>query len=205
MFKKLLLFILVSFGLSTEWGGSVSVRTPNDNIHPLDYEYSIKLEDTDGKLKYLFKRDWERELGTKYIDDVINFQHSIIKYFYYGVDYINKESKNIDYITYNVGADIGYFKAGVSFKEVEEGRFDPLLNLGLSAKADKKDLDNNPTISYIISVSVKSNMYDDNIINAKSEIKKWLTQKVNIFALYKHEYYNEKEDFQFKVGIGVKL
>jgi hypothetical protein len=23
--------------------------------------------------------------------------------------------------------------------------------------------------------------------------------------LYKHEYYNEKEDFQFKVGIGVKL
>ena len=205
MFKKLLLFILVSFGLSTEWGGSVSVRTPNDNIHPLDYEYSIKLEDTDGKLKYLFKRDWERELGTKYIDDVINFQHSIIKYFYYGVDYINKESKNIDYITYNVGADIGYFKAGVSFKEVEEGRFDPLLNLGLSAKADKKDLDNNPTISYIISVSVKSNMYDDNIINAKSEVKKWLTQKVNIFALYKHEYYNEKEDFQFKVGIGVKL
>jgi hypothetical protein len=23
--------------------------------------------------------------------------------------------------------------------------------------------------------------------------------------LYKHEYYNEKEDFQFKVGIGVIL
>jgi hypothetical protein len=23
--------------------------------------------------------------------------------------------------------------------------------------------------------------------------------------LYKHEYYNEQEDFQFKVGIGVKL
>ena len=205
MIKKLLLLTLVSFGLSTEWGTSVSVRTPNDDIHPLDYEYSIKLEDTEGKLKYLLKRDWERELGEKYIDDVVNFQHSIVKYVYYGIDYVNKESKNIDYITYNVGADIGYFKAGVSFKEVEEGRFDPLLNLALSTKKDIKDLDNNPNISYIIGVSIKSNIIDENIINIKSEVKKWLSKKVNIYGLYKHEYYNEKEDFQFKVGLGVKL
>ena len=205
MVKNILLAVLVSFGMATEWGTSASVRTPNDNIHPLDYEFSIKLEDTDGKLKYLLKRDWERELGTKYIDDVVNFQHSIIKYVYYGVDYVNKESKAIDYITYNIGADIGYFKAGVSFKEVEEGRFDPLLNLGLFTKADINDLDNNPKISYIISISAKSNMYDDNIINVKSEVKKWLSKKVNIFALYKHEYYNKQEDFQFKVGLGVKL
>ena len=204
MFKKLLLLTLVSFGLSTEWGTSASVRTPNDNIHPLDYEFSIKLEDTDGKLKYLFKRDWERELGTKYIDDVVNFQHSIIPYVYYGVDYVNKESKDIDYITYNMGADIGYFKAGVSFKEVDE-QYRPLLNLGFFAKADIKDLENTPKLSYIISVSIKSNIYDNNIINVKSEVKKWLSKRVNIFGLYKHEYYNEKEDFQFKVGLGVKL
>ena len=162
------------------------------------------MEDTDGKLKYLFKRDWERELGTKYIDDVVNFQHSIIKYVYYGVDYVNKESKEIDYITYNVGADIGYFKGGVAFQEIDE-KWSPLLNLGLSAKADIKDLENNPKISYIISVSIKSNIIDNNIINVKSEVKKWLSKKVNIYGLYKHEYYNEKEDFQFKVGLGIKL
>ena len=166
MIKKLLL-ILVSFGMATEWGGSVSVRTPNDDIHPLDYEFSIKLEDTDGKLKYLFKRDWERELGTKYIDDVVNFQHSIIKYVYYGVDYVDKESKEIDYITYNVGADIGYFKAGVSFKEVDE-QHRPLLNLGLYTKAEIKDLDNNPDISYIISISAKSDIGENHIVNIKS-------------------------------------
>ena len=45
----------------------------------------------------------------------------------------------------------------------------------------------------------------NNIINVKSEVKKWLSKKVNIFGLYKHEYYNQKEDFQFKVGVGVKL
>ena len=204
MIKKLLLLLLVSFGLSTEIGTSASVRTPNDNIHPLDYEFSIKLEDTDGKLKYLFKRDWERELGTKYIDDVVNFQHSIIPYVYYGVDYVNKESKNIDYITYNVGADIDDLKAGVSFQEIDE-KWSPLLNLGLYAKADIKDLENTPKLSYIISVSIKSNIVDNNIINVKSEVKKWLSKKVNIYGLYKHEYYNEKEDFQFKVGFGIKL
>ena len=63
MIKKLLFLILISFGMATEWGTSVSVRTPNDDSEPLDYELSIKLEDTEGKFKYLLKRDCERELG----------------------------------------------------------------------------------------------------------------------------------------------
>ena len=79
------------------------------------------------------------------------------------------------------------------------------MNIALSKKADIKDLDNNPNISYIISISSKSNLVDEHIINVKSEVKKWLTEKINVFGLYKHEYYNKQEDFQFKVGLGVKL
>ena len=201
---RFLILLLVSLGLSSEWGTSISVRTPNDNSEPLDYELSIKLEDTDGKFRYLLKRDWKRELGEKYIDDVVKIQHQALGHLYYGVDYVNKESKNIDYITYNIGATIDYFKAGVSFKVVED-EISPLLNLALSTKANIKDLDNNPKISYIIGISVKSDIGENNIINLKSEVKKWLSKKVNIYGLYKHEYYNEKEDFQFKVGIGIKL
>jgi len=58
-----------SSDLTSEWGSSISVRTPNDETKPLDYELSIKLNDTNGKFQYLLKRDWERELGEKYIDD----------------------------------------------------------------------------------------------------------------------------------------
>ena len=203
--NKILLVLLISLGLSTEWGTSVSVRTPNDSTQPLDYELSIKLDDNEGKFRYHLKRDWERELGEQYIDDVFKIQHQFLGHVYYGVDYVNKESKNIDYITYNVGATIGYFKAGVSFKKTDEYDLAPMLNLALSTKAEIKKLDNNPDISYIISVSVKSDIGDNNIINLKSEVKKWLSKRVNIFGLYKHEYYNEKEDFQFKVGVGVKL
>ena len=203
MIKKLLL-ILVSFGMATEWGSSISVITPNNDTHPLDYEYSIKLEDTDGNFQYHLKRDWERELGEKYIDDVANIHLSIIPYIFLGVDYVNKESKNIDYITYNIGATIDYFKAGASFKEIDN-KITPLLNLGFSTKATILDLDEKPDIEYNVTISVKSDIGENNIFNVKSEVKKWLTEKVNIFGLYKHEYYNEKEDFQFKVGIGVKL
>ena len=201
---RFLILLMLSLGLTSEWGTSVSVRTPNDETKPLDYELSIKLNDTNGKIQYLLKRDWERELGEKYIDDVIHLQHQVLGYMYYGVDYVNKESKNIDYITYNIGATIDYFKAGASFKEIDN-KITPLLNLGFSTKATILDLDEKPDIEYNVTISVKSDIGENNIFNVKSEVKKWLTEKVNIFGLYKHEYYNEKEDFQFKVGIGVKL
>ncbi len=201
---KFLILLLLSFGLSAEWGTSFSVRTANDDTQPLDYELSIKLNDTNGKFRYLLKRDWERELGEEYVDDIVNLQHQFLGHLYYGVDYVNKESKDIDYITANIGATIGWFKAGVSFKE-SDGEVSPLLNLALSTKADVKDLDGNPDITYLLSISAKSDISDNHIFNIKSEVKKWLTKRINVFGLYKHEYYNEKEDFQFKVGLGVKL
>ena len=181
--------LLLALILST----SVSVRTPNDDTKPLDYEFSVKGEKSKGNFTYNIKRDWERELGEKYIDDTFSFNHKF-KFLYYGIDYVNKESKDISYTTHNTGFQhpIG-LKVGVSVKEDT-----PLLSAGFSKKLKKDDLE------YNIGLSVKSNFEDDNIINVKSEVKKWYG-RFNIFGLYKHEYYNEKEDFQFKVGVGVKL
>ena len=191
---KFLILLMISLGFSTEWGTSFSVRTPNDNTKELDYEVSVKLEDTNGKFQYLLKRDWERELGEKYIDDVFKFSHTINDFIYYGVDYVSKESKDIFYTTYNFGIDDNGFKIGISVKDE-----DKLANLGYSKKLKKDDLE------YNVGLSFKSDLGENNIVNLKSEIKKWLTEKINIFGLYKHEYYNKQEDFQFKVGLGVKL
>ena len=193
MIKKLILITLLTFGLSNELSTSVSVRTPNDDDKPLDYEYSIKVEDTNDKFQYLLKRDWERELGEKYIDDIAKFSHKVGT-FYYGVDYVDKESKDIFYTTYNVGVHSNGFKFGLSVKDE-----DKLASVGYNKKFKKDDLE------YKIGISLKSNFDDSDILNIKSEVKKWFTKNINIFGLYKHEYYNNKEDFQFKVGIGVKL
>ena len=191
---RLLIVLLLSLGMATEWGSSISVRTPNDTEKDLDYEFSIKLEDTNGKIRYLLKRDWERELGEKYIDDVVKFSHQVYDGFYYGVDYVNKESKDIFYTTYNIGVTSNGVKIGVSVKEEVK-----LFSLGYSKKLKQDDLE------YNVGFSLKTDLNENNIVNLKSEVKKWLSKKVNVFALYKHEYYNTKEDFQFKVGLGVKL
>ena len=74
----------------------------------------------------------------------------------------------------------------------------PLLDIGFNRKLKNDD------IEYLVGISFKTDL-DENIINIKSEVKKWFTERVNIFALYKKEYYNTQEDFQFKVGVGVKL
>ena len=191
---RLLIVLLLSLGIATEWGSSISVRTPNDEDKELDYEFSIKIEDTNDKIRYLLKRDWERELGKKYIDDVVKFSHQVHDGFYYGVDYVNKESKDIFYTTYNIGVTSNGFKVGVSVKDDAK-----LASFGYNKKLKQDDLE------YNVGFSFKTDLDVNNIVNLKSEIKKWLSEKVNIFALYKHEYYNTKEDFQFKVGLGVKL
>ena len=186
--------LLLSLGMTSELGTSVSVRTPNDGNKPLDYEFSIKFEDTNDKIRYLLKRDWERELGEKYIDDVAKFSHQVLDNFYYGIDYVSKESKDIFYTTYNVGIHSNGVKFGLSIKDKVK-----LVNFGYDTKLKKDD------IEYNVGISFKSDLGENNIVNLKSELKKWLSEKINVFALYKHEYYNKQEDFQFKVGLGVKL
>ena len=180
--------------LSTVLSFSVSVRTPNDDTKPLDYEFSVKGEKSKGNFTYNLKRDWEREHGEKHTDDIANFSHNPYDAFYYGIDYVNKESKDIFYTTYNTGIQHSSgVKIGLSVKEDV-----PLLSAGFSKKLKKDDLE------YNVGLSFKSNFEDDDIYSIKSELKKWFG-KFNIFGLYKHEYYNKREDFQFKVGIGVKL
>ena len=186
MIKELLLSSIISF--------SVSVRTPNDDTKPLDYEYSVKAEKNEGKFTYYEKLDYERELGEKYLDFTGNYNYLFDNDLFIGLNYVDKESKDIYYTIYNLGwqSESG-FKVGLSVKDET-----PLLDVGFNKKFKQDDLE------YIVGLSLKSNI-DDNIFNIKSEVKKWFTEKVNVFALYKHEYYNEKEDFQFKVGVGVKL
>ena len=169
---------------------SLAVRTPNVQPNPDDYEISIGFTHPN----YHFNRQWERELGEKYIDDIVKFSHQVHDGFYYGVDYVNKESKDIFYTTYNIGVTSNGFKIGVSVKDEVK-----LFSAGFDKKLKQDDLE------YNVGFSLKTDLDENNIINLKSEIKKWLSKKVNVFALYKHEYYNEKEDFQFKVGLGVKL
>jgi len=173
---------------------SFSVRTPNDITKPLDYEVSFGVLNDNGNFTYNIKRDWERELGNEYIDDIFKCNINVDE-FYSGIDYIDKETKDISYATFNFGMKHkSGLKAGISLKDNST-----LFSTSFDKKIKKDDLE------YNIGLSVKTDMDDTHILNINSNIKKWFNKKFNIFGSYKHEYYNEKEDFQFKIGIGVKL
>ena len=70
---------------------SFAVRTPNVQPNPDDYEVSIGVSHT----SYYFNRQWERELGEKYIDDL--FWVKIDNSFYFKPEYMNKQSKGVKY------------------------------------------------------------------------------------------------------------
>ena len=233
MIKELLLSSILSF--------SISVRTPNDDTKPLDYEFMVKAEKIEGNLTYLIKRDWERELGEKYVDDIFNFNNKG-KYFYGGLDYVDKESKNIKYLTYNIGLNksIDYdntkflseeasaidrklatgllknnttFKIGLSISDLSiydddwnylkyyetDQKYDILLNVAVDTKLKCK------TIDYSAKKSSKNGLHNNNhIFIIDSEVKKWFGN-FNVFGSYKQEYFNNKSDSQYKVGVGIKL
>ena len=71
---------------------SFAVRTPNIQPNPDDYEISVGIEH-----KYFhINRQWERELGHKYVDDLVwfKFENGI----YWKPEYMNKESRGIKFL-----------------------------------------------------------------------------------------------------------
>ena len=88
--------------LATLIGLSFSVRTPNDDTKPLDYEIAVKSAKEAGKFQYFVKRDWERELGEAYIDTQFEITQKL-KPYYVGVKYMDKQSKNYQYSQARIG------------------------------------------------------------------------------------------------------
>jgi len=190
MFKELFLSSIISM--------SLSLKTSNDETKPHDYEFMIQTEKKNDNYSYYIKRDWERELGEKYIDNVVKVKHITQKNIYTGLDFINKESKNIDYLTLNAGYkfDIGV-QSGLSIKTGKNHSV-------LASISYDKDI-SGKNMEYFISSSLKSNLSNDHIYNMNVDVKKWLTENINLFVSAKYIYFDKKDDFQFKIGAGFKI
>ena len=71
---------------------SFSARTANVQPNPDDYEVSVGISNDNFHLN----RQWERELGEFYIDDLFWYKFDNVLYF--KPEYMNKESKNVKYL-----------------------------------------------------------------------------------------------------------
>ena len=73
--------------------GSYSIRTPNVQPNPDDYEVSVGVESSN----FYVNRQWERELGKLYTDDIIWLLYNKNR-LYLKPEYFNKESRGVTYL-----------------------------------------------------------------------------------------------------------
>ena len=72
--------------------GSFAARTSNVQPNPDDYEISVGLNHEN----FYINRQWERELGEPYIDDLIWLK--LDNQIYFKPEYMNKQSRDVKYL-----------------------------------------------------------------------------------------------------------
>ena len=190
MIKELFLASIIST--------SLSVKTSNDDTKQYDYEFMVMSEKNTDNFSFFVKRDWERELGEKYIDNVVKIKYITAKNIYTGIDLIDKESKGIEYSTLNAG-----YKFNNGLQSGGSVKIDSETSILASISYDRRIEEEKTT--YVFSSSIKSDLKSESIYNLNIDIRRWINERVNLFAMGKYIYFDGSEDFQFKVGAGVKI
>ena len=111
---------------------SFAVRTPNVQPNPDDYEVSIGLTNKN----FHINRQWERELGEFYLDDIVWFK--LENGVYFKPEYMNKESHDVRYFKMdwrNKWKDITYgFTSRNDDEDVFSQNFETFFSFGMSKK-----------------------------------------------------------------------
>tara|TARA_R100000008_G_C3578641_1_gene166928 strand:- start:1478 stop:2062 length:585 start_codon:yes stop_codon:yes gene_type:complete len=180
---------------------SFAMRTPNVQPNPDDYELSLGMTH-----KYFHvNRQWERELGTKYIDDLVWFKFEDGVYF--KPEYMNKESQNVKYLKLDWRRAIFGITAGLTTRSTDETLkvYETFASVGMSKK--KKYGEN-------VEVEATFDGYfppDENGENTTFEFEdkfkvSWkLTDKIRLYNVGEISRLKGQDYYKAKIGIEVTL
>ena len=96
---------------------SFAARTPNVQPNPDDYEVSIGLSHEN----YHINRQWERELGSFYVDDLLWLKFDNVLYF--KPEYMNKESRSVKYLKIDSRRSWGDWSFGFTSRNDDDNVF----------------------------------------------------------------------------------
>ena len=120
--------------------GSFAARTPNVQPNPDDYEISVGLNHEN----FHINRQWERELGEPYIDDLFWYKFDNVLYF--KPEYMNKESKDVKYL------------------KIDSRRAWGDWTFGFTSRNDDEDVFSKNFVTFVsFGTSKKKNYYDDKV------------------------------------------
>tara|TARA_X000001382_G_C3132635_1_gene166927 strand:- start:286 stop:876 length:591 start_codon:yes stop_codon:yes gene_type:complete len=182
---------------------SFGVRTPNVQPNPDDYEVSIGV----GHDSYYFNRQWERELGTKYIDDLfwVKFDNGV----YFKPEYMNKESKSVKYMKLDWRRSWKGVSVGVTTRSTDETLkvYESFGSMGYSNKKtywEKVDLEF--TFDGYLPPDENGDTEMDNFeYENKFKVSWKLTDKVRLYNLGEISELKGTQFYKGKIGIEISL
>ena len=179
--------------------GSFAARTPNVQPNPDDYEISVGLNHEN----FHINRQWERELGEPYIDDLFWYKFDDILYF--KPEYMNKESKGVKYLKIDSRKAFGDWSFGFTSRnddgDVFSRNFVTFISFGMSKKKkyfnDKIEVE--ATFDGYFPPSEEEGR-DTFEFEDKFKVSWKLTDKVRIYNLGEISKLQGKEFYKAKIG-----
>ena len=180
---------------------SFAIRTPNVEPNPDDYEVSIGLSHSN----FYINRQWERELGSKYVDDLVwaKLEGSGV---YFKPEYINKNSRGIKYVKMDWRKTWLDMSAGFTTRSTTKylDEYETFISVGMSKKKTYGDIE----------IEVTFDGYfppDENGENTTFEFEdkfklSWkLSDRVRLYNLGEVFKLKGQQFYKAKVGIEVSL
>ena len=182
---------------------SFAARTPNAQPNPDDYEVSIGLSHDN----FHINRQWERELGEFYVDDLFwsKFDNGI----YFKPEYMNKESQGVRYLKIDArrswkGMSLG-FTSRNSNENVFSKNFETFVSFGGSTKRkywEKVDVE----FSFDGYFPPSEEEGRDNFeFENKFKMSYPLTKKIRLYNLGEISKLQGKEFYKAKIGVEISL
>ena len=182
---------------------SFAMRTPNVQPNPDDYEISIGVSHDN----FHINRQWERELGEFYLDDLVwaKLENGV----YFKPEYMNKESQGVKYLKMdwrNKWKDISYgFTSRNSSDDVFSKNFETFVSFGMSKKKkyynDKIEVD----VSFDGYFPPDEDGRDTFEFEDKFKVSYQLTEKIRLYNLGEISKLQGKEFYKGKIGFEYKF
>ena len=178
---------------------SFAARTPNVQPNPDDYEVSIGLSHDN----FHINRQWERELGEPYVDDLIWLK--LDNQIYFKPEYMNKQSRDVKYLKIDWRSKWKDWSFGFTSRNDNNNlwsqNFETFVSFGMSKK--KKYLDDKIEVEITFDGYFPPNQEKDRDtfeFEDKFKISWKLTDKIRIYNLGEVSKLQGKEFYKAKIG-----
>ena len=185
--------------------GSFAVRTPNTQPNPDDYEVSIGFSND----HYYVNRQWERELGEKYIDDL--FWAKFDNGFYFKPEYMDKQSQSVKYLKLDWRRSHKGFTAGFTTRSITDKLdvYETFLSGGWDYKKTYEfisPMDLEINYNLYLNPNENNNLEpEDYEFETKFKVSWKLTDKVRLYTLGNKSRLKETDFYKAKMGIEISL